>query len=423
MTAITMRWRERPVGWSPAARAAGEDLFSWEIPRQGESLLAVGAVAEIETTGAQRFERAAALRAEVRTSLRIQGDAPPGAPLWVGGFAFEDEPSRAGGEWEGFPPLRFVVPRRLYLRRGDRFFEAEATGGDPGLGCAQGGVAKPAARGAPPSVRVSARASAAIDRERFALACERIRSGDLQKVVVARAWSVEAPGGFEAERILAALRSVHPDCRHYGLQRRGAVFLGATPERLLRVADERVWTDAVAGTAARGRCPEEDARLRRALALSKKEQEEHALVVQHLRNVLAEHGRDLEVPEAPKVITAGGVQHLHTPLSAQLPGGELLRLAGALHPTPAVAGSPTLEARAWLAAHEGLERGWYAGGIGWLDAAGGGEIAVALRCGLFRGERGTLFAGAGIVAASEPEAELAETRLKMRSLLDPLLEL
>lgn len=431
MIPITIRWTELPARdeGPPLGSAAHEDLFSWEIPRRGESLWAMGAVAEIRSAGPGRFERAAALRSLARKEIRIEGDTPVRAPLWVGGFSFSDEPSSAGNDWLGFPSLRFVVPQRLVLRREGRSFAAEATGGDPRLGFAgPGDASRMATPCRDPGSATAASALAvglsdgAAERSLFTRACASTRRGELQKVVVARAASVESDGGFPVERIMAALRRAHPDCRHYRIQRGHAVFLGATPERLLCVAGERVRADAIAGTTRRGESSEEEARLRRTLFLSKKEQEEHALVVDGLRAVLARHDRDVVVPEAPRVMATGGVQHLHTPLEATIPGGDLLRLAGEVHPSPAVAGSPVSEARAWIASHERLDRGWYAGGVGWLDDASGGEIAVALRCGLLRGNRGRLYAGAGIVAASDPDKELAETRLKMHSLLDAMRE-
>ncbi|MCP5057988.1 MAG: isochorismate synthase [bacterium] len=429
MMPITIRWKELPAREEgpPFGSESHEDLFSWEIPRRGESLWAMGAVAEIQSAGTDRFERAAALRELARKEISIEGDTPVRAPLWVGGFSFSDEPGAAGEDWLGFPALRFAVPRRLFLRRKGRSFEAEATGGDPRLGFA--GPDSESQSAAPRGVSGSAVAASSLsfggsngaaDRSLFSQACASTRCGELQKIVVARAASVASDEGFPIERILAALRRAHPDCRHYRVRRGNAVFLGATPERLLCVAGERVSADAIAGTTRRGESPEEEARLRRTLFLSKKEQEEHALVVEGLRTALARHDRDVVVPEAPRVIATGGVQHLHTPLEATIPGGELLRLAGELHPSPAVAGSPVSEARAWIASHERFERGWYAGGVGWLDGTSGGEIAVALRCGLFRANRGRLYAGAGIVAASDPEKELAETRLKMHSLLDAM---
>nr|MDJ0869801.1 chorismate-binding protein [Myxococcota bacterium] len=147
-------------------------------------------------------------------------------------------------------------------------------------------------------------------------------------------------------------------------------------------------------------------------------------VVRALRAALAPHCRSLAVPEAPRLRRLDGIQHLETPIEGRLAGRRgLLALAGDLHPTPAVGGAPRDAALGWIARAEDLDRGWYAGPVGFLDAEGGGELAVALRAALLRGETARLFAGAGIVEGSQPEAELRETRLKLGALLAPLLEL
>ena len=208
------------------------------------------------------------------------------------------------------------------------------------------------------------------------------------------------------------------------MARHGTCCLGATPERLVRLAGRRVDTAAVAGSAARGRSPEEDARLARALSESKKEQAEHAVVVRALRAALEDLCAELTLPEAPRLLRLDGIQHLETPLVATLRGSpHVLDLVARLHPTPAVGGSPREAALAWLAAREQLERGWYAGPLGYVDASGGGEFFVALRSALLRAGEARLFAGAGVVEGSTPEAELRETRLKLRALLAPLLEI
>jgi isochorismate synthase EntC len=187
-----------------------------------------------------------------------------------------------------------------------------------------------------------------------------------------------------------------------------------------------VLSGALAGSAPRGRTPAEDERLARALRESKKEQAEHDVVRRAVLEALAPVCESLDAPEAPGLLRLDGIQHLHTPVTGELRAGadgELLALAGRLHPTPAVGGAPSAAARAFLADHEGLDRGGYAGGVGWLGASGDGELMVALRCALLEGRRATLLAGAGIVAGSDPDAELAETCLKLRAALAALVDL
>jgi salicylate biosynthesis isochorismate synthase/menaquinone-specific isochorismate synthase len=199
-----------------------------------------------------------------------------------------------------------------------------------------------------------------------------------------------------------------------------------------------VATAALAGSAPRGRHPDEDRALGEALLASAKERSEHAYVVDALRGALADRCTSIDVPQAPRLRALFGIQHLETPIRGELlsDGGhetDILGLVEALHPTPAVGGVPRPAAECWLRENEGLDRGWYAAPIGWLDLAGGGDFRVALRSGLIRnglaakGESGAsrarLFAGAGLVEGSDPEAELVETRIKLRALLAPLTEI
>ena len=193
---------------------------------------------------------------------------------------------------------------------------------------------------------------------------------------------------------------------------------------MMQLEGERVETAALAGSAPRGRSPEEDTRLGRELTLSKKEQVEHAVVVRSLCDALAPCCSELDVAEAPRLLRIEGIQHLETPLVGALKGDfSVVELAGRLHPTPSVGGAPHSAALAWLEREEDLDRGWYAAPLGWMDATGGGEFCVALRSALLCDREAVLFAGAGIVEGSDPESELLETRLKLRVLLSPLLEI
>ena len=203
-----------------------------------------------------------------------------------------------------------------------------------------------------------------------------------------------------------------------------AIFLGATPECLVRLVEGRVETASVAGSAPRGRSPEEDLELGRQLRESKKEQAEHAFVVRALCDALAPHCDALEVRESPRLMRLQDIQHLETPITGQLRARRsILEVLGSVHPTPAIAGAPREAALEWLSLNENLDRGWYSGPIGFVDSEGGGEFYAALRSAVLRGNEARLFAGAGVVDGSDPESELRETRLKLRAMLAPLMEI
>lgn len=425
------------------AAAAGEERFYFASPSRSVAIAAVGEVARIERSGCTRFAQAGAAARALFASLRSEpaapGTPPEAGPLLVGGFAFADEPSPRGA-FAGFPALAFVLPALAFARLGERAWCTLATPVAPDddtealaaslAARAEALLAVPARIEATPSEppRFGAVADRSPDdyRRGAARALAAIAAGELEKVVLARACTVTRPAGFDAARVLATLRAAHPRCIAFGVGRGDACLVGATPERLLRREGGRVSSSALAGSAPRGRTPEEDARLAAALRESKKEQTEHAIVRRAIAAALAPVCDGLDVPEAPELLRLEGIQHLHTPIVGRLRAGaatDALALVERLHPTPAVSGAPRAAALAFLAARERLERGWYTGGIGWLAPGGDGEIAVALRCALLRGRRATLHAGAGIVEGSQPEAELAETGLKLRAVLGALVEL
>jgi isochorismate synthase len=275
-----------------------------------------------------------------------------------------------------------------------------------------------------PEFHAAAHASPARYHAGVEQALRAIAAGDLEKVVLARAVRLASQAGFPLTRVLDTLRRMHPSCASFAVGRPGGTFLGAAPEHLVQLDGRRVETAALAGSARRGRTPEEDARLARELCESKKEQAEHAVVVRALREALGQSCDEIVVPEAPRLLRLEGIQHLETPLVGRLRGeASVIELAGRLHPTPAVAGAPQQAALAWIAQREDLERGWYAGAIGVVRHDGGGEFCVALRSALLHGDTAHCFAGAGVVAGSEPDAELRETRLKLRAMLGALVEL
>ena len=250
------------------------------------------------------------------------------------------------------------------------------------------------------------------------------RKGILDKVVLTRSVTRTAPDGmrFSAAATIRALRAANPDAIVFAVgDGRGRVFCGATPEVLLRVRGGSVTTHALAGTCARSDDPDERTGQAAALLASDKDRREHAFVVDQIAAALAPFCDDVSHASAPRIKDLPRLMHLETPIFGRLRAGvRWPDIVAALHPTPAVCGSPRHAALAWLRRHEHLERGGYAGHFGWVDAAGDGACAVALRCALLHGDRATLYAGAGVVAGSEPEAEWHETELKLQSAAEAL---
>jgi menaquinone-specific isochorismate synthase len=245
----------------------------------------------------------------------------------------------------------------------------------------------------------------------------RIAAGEFNKIVLARTRTIRASKSLHPLRMLNGLRQRFPDCYAFSVANgKGQSFIGATPERLARVSRGVLETEALAGSAPRGATATEDAVHGGALLRSEKDRREQKLVLDSICRRLAPLGLTLEFPNEPALRKLANVQHLHTPVRATLPENvRLLDVISRLHPTPAVGGSPRDAAVARIRELEGFPRGLYAGALGWLNARGGGEFFVGLRSALVDGTTAQLFAGAGIVAGSSPEKELAETELKFRA--------
>jgi isochorismate synthase len=240
--------------------------------------------------------------------------------------------------------------------------------------------------------------------------------GRLDKVVFARRVDMSSPAALDVPSALRRLARSAPESAVFAFWRGTAEFIGATPERLVRAEGRNYRTAAVAGSTGRGVDAEGDAALAAELLASDKEREEHAVVVRAIKRQLAPISERIDIATQPRILVLRHVQHLVTEITGTLRVQEgLLALAGHLHPTPAVAGEPRDLALSMIDEHEGFDRGWYAGPIGWLAASGDGELMVALRCGLVSRRKVTLFAGCGIVADSDPGREWEESRIKMRT--------
>ncbi|WP_309265164.1 isochorismate synthase [Aeromonas salmonicida] len=254
-------------------------------------------------------------------------------------------------------------------------------------------------------------------------ALDAFAQGHLAKVVLSRKLILTLHKPADPEQVLARLMSQNPHAFHFSLplgqDRR---LLGASPELLLRVSGGEVFTHPLAGSAKRGNEPEQDKRVARDLLASHKDQHEHRLVIDEIRRVLAPHCRELAIPANPTLMSTDTLWHLGTPIAGQLHAGQasVLSLACQLHPTPALCGYPTDLARQFIREQEPFRRALFSGIVGWCDSQGNGEWAVVIRCGVLDGHQVELFAGAGIVAGSDPAMEWAETGTKLGTMLKAL---
>jgi isochorismate synthase len=255
-----------------------------------------------------------------------------------------------------------------------------------------------------------------------AAASERLRAGEAQKVVLAREVLARGDGVVSAGMVIRGLRAAYPSCFTYLITGAdGTAFAGASPELLVRRTGNHAFSQPMAGSVARGGSDIEDERLAHQLVESKKDEAEHSLVSRFVVEALRPFSDHVQA-NGPEVVRFTNIQHLATSVAADLkePPVDALELAAALHPTPAVGGWPRDPAEALIDEFERMDRGWYAGAVGWIDGHGDGEFAVALRCGLLWEDGARLYAGVGVMPDSDPDRELEETELKFKALLTAL---
>ncbi len=360
---------------------------------------------------------------------------PP--PMLIGGAAFFPDPI-ASPLWQGFPSAALVLPRLALTRSQAGTFLSVNLPVEPGETLSE--AARRAEREAQDilthletfsstqSLPVLATDWSDMEGDQSAWnqtvqqALDLIHQGYLRKVVLARTLTVSPQAPLELCDLLQSLEEICPHCFRFLLEfQPGVTFAGATPERLVSIQRGFLRTAAIAGSIRRGLTAAEDENLGAELLQSDKDRREHALVADYLRARLAPLTADLYVAETPGLLRLPNIQHLWTPIQGRLRSGcGPMDVLAALHPTPAVGGLPLDAALDFIRRHEGFERGWYAGPIGWLDAQGNADFAVAIRSALVRSSEMTLFAGAGIVAGSDPDREWEEIGLKLQFLLQAL---
>jgi isochorismate synthase len=336
----------------------------------------------------------------------------------VGGFAYRPD-REPRGAWSGFPALLLRVPALAVTRvRGRTHATALTADAEALLELSSMGVRAPAARRLTVTeVRSSVAWTAAV-----ATAASRLRAGEAAKVVLAREVLARGDGVVSAAMVARSLRAAYPSCFTYLITGAdGTAFAGASPELLVRRSGDRAFAQPMAGSVARGATDAEDDRLARQLEDSAKDAVEHRVVSEFVVDALRPFARSVAA-RSPEVVRFTNIQHLATSVTAELtyPPADALELAAALHPTPAVGGWPRGAADAMIDELEDMERGWYAGAVGWIDGNGDGEFAVALRCGLLWEDGARLYAGVGVMPDSEPARELEETELKFKALLTAL---
>ena len=422
-----------PVAVVFASRRANEKWFCWDQPDRGVVIASLGEVTTVLSRGSNRFRDVAAECAHLSGEAVVRNVGPDNArtgPTWVGGFAFSD--GGAGSpEWSSFEPAAMTLPEISFSSDPsgttmtvnaivERGADAKAVSAALAARVASLRITDLPMIDPHPSHRPSIESTRTPGQfeDSVSAAIERIRRGEIEKVVLAREVVVKAGSAHDPAAIFAAIREGFPACFNFCVGTPEAAFIGASPELLVRCAGRSVSTVGLAGSTRRSSDPAVDDHLAQKLLSSNKDRGEQGLVVAGIVKSLSRLSVWVEAAEDPEIVKVANIQHLATPVVAQLAQPRTaIELAGILHPTPAVGGEPWKKAARVMDEVEGLDRGWYAGPVGWMDGSGDGEFCVALRSALLRDREAHLYAGVGVVADSDPAAELAETEMKLGALL------
>ncbi len=422
-----------------ASRLASDRWFCWEQPDREFALAGLGVAHEASSRGEGRFDDVAeeCLRIGAGAVLDEPRGLPAGAgPAWLGGFAFDPH----GGStpiWSSLAPASLILPEVSLCRSGGRTFltvNAIKQSGEDARRLEERLRSRLAAlrRDTPlplldPHPTAHAEIRSARPPREFEAAVEgarsRIGAGEISKVVLAREVIVSAAAAHDPAAVFGGMREQFPACFCFCCGTPEAAFVGASPELLVRRSGASVSSVALAGSTRRSSDPAVDDHLGEQLLRSDKDRREQRIVAERIVRALRPHAVWVEAAPEPEIVKVANIQHLATPVIAQLAEPHsAIELAGLLHPTPAVGGEPWPRAAAAIAELEGMDRGWYAAPVGWMDATEDGEFCVALRSALLRDREARLFAGVGVVAGSDPAAELAETEVKLGALMPFLAE-
>ncbi|MEE4149484.1 isochorismate synthase [Pseudomonas viridiflava] len=414
-----------PLSLFSANREQVQPTCLWHVKARGHYRLGLGLAHEFNAGPDDDWQILENRWHDMASAAVVQGEH---RPCLFGGFAFDRRQHRTR-LWREFPDSALTLPRFELHESDDRtrlvinvlidqnsicaYLAEELTAEWAAI------LARPVPGNEISHDRFVRLSMAHLWKHDVSQAVGHIKRGGLAKVVLARSQNV--PASVPLQAVMQHLIGRQPHAYLFAFARGSSCFLGASPECLLTAQGRCLQTMALAGTAPRGKDATEDRYLGDQLLASRKDNREHAMVVDSIRECLARHCVELEVAARPRLHKLPHIQHLLTPIHGTLaPTTSLLGVAQSLHPTPAVGGLPRLEALDYIRAHEHLDRGWYAGPVGWLDDQGNGEFAVALRSALLDGHRATLFAGCGLVSGSDPESEYRESDLKMQTMREAL---
>jgi isochorismate synthase len=405
-------------------------VVSWEPPEGEPSLFGLGVALQLRGGPDSDPSSAFDIIRDIALAASMSGVEPSARPRFFGGWRFAPvSRSHADPAWDAFGGWQFIVPAITVAVQDGQWAATTTARADEDSLPVDAAVLldRLLATDRPVTGRARPQSRRALDAAGWtgavAEAIAEIGQGDYEKIVLARQVNVELSPGTDAASLRERLRARYPGCWVFGFDAGDSTWLGASPELMVSAAGGEVNAASLAGSRKRGATADEDASLAGELRASIKERHEHALVARAIRDSLSPFCSAIDAPVEPVLLRMHNIQHLYTPVRGRLRNGyDVLDLAAALHPTPAVGGWPRAAALGAIGRLEQMDRGWYAAPFGWVDFDGDGIFAVGLRAGLLTGRELTLYAGNGIVAGSAPDAELAETELKLNSVRAAALE-
>ncbi|ELK45962.1 isochorismate synthase [Halobacillus sp. BAB-2008] len=423
---------QEPYRFFEAGLTVDSHRSFWQSAEGDFTMVGIGKASQLFAEGNDRFKEVQSLWNDLKENAVVHdsfGEKGTGM-VALGGFRFDPEEPE-GKPWDNFKDSQLSIPSFLLTNVGGKSYLTSNALLFPEDHAQQ--IAAQIAdqkdqllNGLPgtykvPEIETAVEVAPHEWKETIRRATEDIKAGLLEKIVLARELRLSFKEDVSVSSVLRALAESQPNSYIFAFESEGDYFVGATPERLVKVDERRLVSTCLAGTIPRGATPEADLALGEELLNDPKNRQEHQFVVEMIRQAVEACSSDVQIPEAPVLYPLRNLQHLYTPVNAILDEGyTLLNVVEKLHPTPALGGMPQKESVAYIREKETLNRGWYAGPVGWFDAMDNGEFAVAIRSALIQKRMASLFAGCGVVADSDPQAEYEETAVKLKPMLSVL---
>ncbi|MFD2656012.1 isochorismate synthase [Gracilibacillus thailandensis] len=420
-----------PIDFFQTGKSMGEDRVFWQSADQKTTFVGVGEALLFHDEDDSYQELKASWKQVLKNSWIVNPfDQYKTGPIAFGGFPF-DADEKVAELWKSFNGSQFRVPTFLLTIESNQTFLTTTAYVEQGSNVDQLAAELITRKNQllyaqePTYQENNIVLKHEVDpiqwKKLVKQATSTIDSEKVDKIVLARELQIEFGDSCDIGLVLDQLRNTQENSFIFAWEKESVCFIGATPERLVKVDQQQLFSTCLAGTAPRGKTKEEDNQLGEQLLHDQKNRNEHQIVVDMIKDAVSSFAKYVEIPDQPILYPLKNLQHLFTPVQAELDQGyTLLDVVEKLHPTPALCGFPRESSLDFIRKFEQLERGWYGAPIGWFDQYFDGEFAVAIRSGLVSGDKASLFAGCGVVQDSDPEIEYQETSIKFTPMLQAL---